>query len=196
MLRKIIFFIGCFLLTVVLSGQSDSLSSLKQALVISKLSHPVNFDGIPDEEAWNSVDPVKLIMFTPVFGNEPTEETDFRIAYDDKFLYAGAWVYYKDTSLMRSAGYKRDYTGMGGDWIGLILDSYNDKENGLMFFTNPDGLRFDSHIQRDAVVNQPDQQPMNLSWNTFWDGLSRQRTSLCWISVLYSARNTCGTALK
>jgi hypothetical protein len=39
----------------------------------------------------------------------------------------------------------------------------------MMFFTTPEGLRFDAGIQKDAVVFMPDQQPMNLSWNTFWD---------------------------
>jgi hypothetical protein len=140
------------------------------------LSQPVNFDGIPDEEAWRSIDPIKLIMFSPVFGKEPTEETDFRIAYDDKYLYAGVWLYYKDPSMIKSASYKRDYMGQGSDMIGFTLDTYNDKENGLAFFTSPEGLRFDAGIQRDAVVNQPDQMPMNLSWNTFWDVMTQKHS--------------------
>ncbi len=154
---------------VVLLSQSDSFLSRKQALRINRISQPVNFDGIPDEEAWNSVNPIKLIMHTPVFGKEPTEDTDIRMAYDEKYLYAGARLYYKDTAMIQSASYKRDYMGMGSDWFGLILDTYNDKENAVAFFTTPDGLRFDASIQRDAVVNQPDQMPMNISWNTFWD---------------------------
>ena len=42
------------------------------------------------------------------------------------------------------------------------------------FFTTPDGLRMDAAIQKDAVVTLPDQMPMNLNWNTFWDVLTRQ----------------------
>ncbi|OFY64608.1 MAG: hypothetical protein A2V64_03620 [Bacteroidetes bacterium RBG_13_43_22] len=170
----ILFFLICIPFPV--KGQSDSLTSRKQAPVINKLSHPIIFDGIPDEEAWNSIEPIKLIMFAPVFGKEPTEDTDIRITYDDKYLYAGAWLYYKDTSMIISASYKRDFMGMGGDWLGFTLDTYNDKENGLMFFTSPDGLRFDAGVQRDAVVNQPDQEPINLSWNTFWDVLTNKNS--------------------
>jgi hypothetical protein len=144
-------------------------SSLKEAIVINHISLPVDFDGIPDEEAWQSVVPVKLIMFAPVFGKEPSERSDIRLAYDDKYLYAGARLYYKDPSMIRSASYKRDYEGMGGDWFGFILDTYNDKENAVAFFTTPDGLRFDSSIERDAVLRTPNQMPINLSWNTFWD---------------------------
>jgi len=158
--------------TVVLS-QADTLSSQKR-LTISRLSQELKFDGIPDEVAWNEIKPIPLIMHSPVFGKDPTEETDIRITYDDKYLYAGARIFYGDPSLMRSASLKRDYKGMGSDWLGLFLDTYNDKENSMMFFTTPDGLRFDAGVQKDAVLPRPDQEPINLSWNTFWDVLTHK----------------------
>ena len=108
-------------------------------------------------------------MHTPSFGREPSERTDVRFAYDEKYLYMGAKLYYNDVSMMKSASFKRDYTGLGGDLFGFILDTYNDNENGVVFYTTPDGLRFDASIQRDAVLTRPDQKPMNLSWNAFWD---------------------------
>jgi hypothetical protein len=138
-------------------------------LIISKLTQPVSFDGIPDEEAWNPVEPVNMIMHSPVFGKEPAEKTDARFAYDDRYLYVGARLFYNDPGMIRSASYKRDFMGMGGDWFGFILDTYNDNENGVVFFTTPDALRFDAGIQRDAVITRDDQMPMNLSWNAFWD---------------------------
>jgi len=30
-------------------------------------------------------------------------------------------------------------------------------------------IAFDAGIQKDAVPPRPDQEPMNLSWNAFWD---------------------------
>ena len=146
----------------------------KEPLIIEKLNSPISFDGVPDEEAWRSISQIKLVMHSPVFGKDPTENTDIRIAYDDKFLYAGARLFYRDPSMIRSSSYKRDFMGMGSDWFGLFLDTYNDKENSMMFFTTPDGLRFDAGVQKDAVVTLPDQQPINLSWNTFWDVLTRK----------------------
>jgi len=172
--RLLIISILLLSLALTSTGQSDTLLSRKQALVINRVSQPVNFDGVPDEEAWKSNEPVNMVMFTPVFGREPAEKTDFRLAYDDNYLYAGAWLYYKDPSEIRSASYKRDYMGQGSDVIGFILDSYNDKENGLAFFTSVEGLRFDAGIQRDAVVGMPNQMPMNISWNTFWDVITKR----------------------
>ena len=163
------FFLILFLPVSLSSGQSDSSSTLKNAVIIEKLVLPVNFDGIPDEEAWNTIIPLKMIMHSPVFRKEPTENTDTRVAYDDKYLYVAARLFYQDPGMIRSASLKRDYMGMGGDWFGIVLDTYNDKENALAFFTSPDALRWDATIQKDAVVPLPDQMPMNISWNTFWD---------------------------
>ena len=152
-----------------LNGQSESFSGLKNAIIIERLTQQVNFDGIPDETAWESVVPLKMVMHSPVFGKEPTENSDIRLAYDDKYLYVAAQLSYNDSGMVRSASLKRDYMGMGGDWLFIILDTYNDKENGLAFSTSPDGLRWDATIQKDAVVLMPDDLPMNISWNTFWD---------------------------
>jgi hypothetical protein len=154
--------------------QSDTVDYLKSTLTIKKFSQEVVFDGIPDEEAWKEITPIKLIMHSPVFGKEPSENSDVRIGYDDKYMYAGARLFYKDPSLIRSASLKRDFLGAGTDWFGIFFDTYNDKENALAFFTTPDGLRLDAAVQKDAVVNFPGQMPLNLNWNTFWDVLTKQ----------------------
>jgi len=71
-----------------LLSQSPGLNSdLKNAVVIERIAFPVTFDGIPDEEAWNSIKPITLIMHSPVYGKDPSEKTDTRLAYDDKYLY-------------------------------------------------------------------------------------------------------------
>jgi hypothetical protein len=175
MLNRLIFRAYSLLLISVLSvpvlyGQiKGSSSDLKDALIINRLTLPITFDGKPDEEAWSSVESIKMTMHTPVFGKEPTEKTDTRLAYDDEYLYFSSKLFYNDPEMAQSASLKRDYMGMGGDWFGVILDTYNDKENGLAFFTSPDGLRWDATVLKDAVTYFPDQFPINISWNTFWD---------------------------
>jgi hypothetical protein len=144
-------------------------SSLNPHVVITKLLQPVTFDGTPDEAAWQPVSPLRLTMYQPVFGKEPSEETDIRIGYDSEYLYIGGRMAYVDSGMIRSSTFKRDYMGMGSDWLGVVLDTYDDKENGLAFFTTPDALRWDASILKDAVVSLPDQMPFNISWNTFWE---------------------------
>jgi hypothetical protein len=154
--------------------QPDILKTPRQANLIPRLDQPLNFDGIPDDIAWELISPFNLIVYSPVWGKEPSEESDVRMAYDDKYLYVGAWLYCKDPSIIRSTSYKRDYTGAGGDWFMIFLDTYNDKENFQVFATTPDALRYDATIQKDAVQNRPDDIPMNVSWNAFWDVLTHR----------------------
>jgi hypothetical protein len=168
----------CVLGFLILAGQI-ALSQDNASVIIKRLTHPVNFDGVPDEECWTEVNPLKLTMHAPYFGKEPSELSDVRCAYDEKYFYLGAKLYYKDLTLIRSSSYKRDYMGLGGDLFGFILDTYDDNENGIVFYTTPDGLRFDASIQRDAILTRPDQKPMNLSWNAFWD-VSTKKDSSGW----------------
>ena len=53
-------------------------------------------------------------------------------------------------------------------FLRIILDTFNDKENSVAFFTTPSGLRTDFTIFNDA---QPKGSafPLNFDWNTFWD---------------------------
>jgi hypothetical protein len=171
---KNIFLVVFLIPGLYLFSQPDSLLQKNQALVINKLTLPVSFDGNPDEEAWQAINSIKLVMYSPVFGKDPAEDSDVRISYDDKYLYVGARLYYKDPGMIQTASLKRDYQGAGGDWFGIFLDTYNDKENSMVFGTSPDGYRYDANVQKDAVVFMPDQMPMNISWNTFWDVLTRR----------------------
>ncbi len=134
-------------------------------MVVKRVAAPIQFDGIPDEPAWNAVSPLPVVMHQPVFGNSPTELTEVLIAYDDEYIYLGGRLYDSEPEKMMANTKKRDALTANTEWFGLILDTYNDKENGLGFFTNPNGLRLDVSVFNDAVG----EMPINISWNTFWD---------------------------
>jgi hypothetical protein len=110
-------------------------------------------------------------MHRPNFGNEPSEKSDVRIGYDDEFLWIGASLFMNDASEIFAATKKRDEMLFGYDAFGIVLDTYNDNENGLAFFTAPTGLRTDFTISNDATGDfGPGGPPgLNTSWNTFWD---------------------------
>jgi hypothetical protein len=57
------------------------------------------------------------------------------------------------------------------DAFGIVLDSYNDNETALAFYTAPTGLRTDYTIANDAAGGMGPGGPggMNISWDTFWD---------------------------
>ena len=133
---------------------------------VAKLSGKITFDGVPDEEAWLQIPPLKLTMHTPFFGNEPTEASTVKIAYDNEYFYVSGILKYNDVSTIRAVSKKRDYTTLSTDWFGVIIDTFNDRKNAVGFFTNPNGLRSDATAKNDVSGKDDD---LNFSWNTFWD---------------------------
>ncbi len=134
---------------------------------IAKLDGTIKFDGIPDEPVWESTSPFPMITQIPTYGVPPSQQTDIRILYDDSYMYIGASMFVEDPEMISAFGKKRDLNSGSCDWIGVSLDTYNDKENSLLFFTNPNGIRWDATVSDDG--NAEDKLPLNTNWNTFWE---------------------------
>jgi hypothetical protein len=137
-----------------------------ELLKVSKISGGIFFDGIPDEEVWKSIRDLPMVMHSPVFGDEPSEQSSMKIAYDDLYLYVSGFLYYQNPDEIRSIGKKRDQSIPTTDWFGIILDTFNDKKNAVSFWTNPNGVRTDGTVQNDMADPNND---VSFSWNTFWD---------------------------
>jgi len=150
-----------------------------QRLVIARLQGPVVLDGRSDEAGWKGVTPFPFVMQAPTFGGPPSERTEVLFAYDDGFVYAAGRLYDREPEKIQAPTKKRDAMIATTDWFGVLFDTFNDKENGLAFFTTPSGLRFDAAVFRDAQMTSPTEMPMNLSWNTFWD-VAVARTAEGW----------------
>ncbi len=143
-------------------------SGASEPLVIKKIQKDIVFDGSPFEEVWNEVTPIPMIMYMPNFGDKPTEKTEVRMYYNADFLYVSGRLYDKDASKISNLSKKRDEYSGNSDGFGIIIDSFNDKENALAFLTYPSGTRMDFTVFNDAVGGSG-RMPFNESWNTFWD---------------------------
>jgi len=126
------------------------------------------FDGIPDEAAWQSLEPFPMISHMPVYGNPPSEQSEIKMGYDENYVYVGGSLYVSDPSYIQAVGKTRDMETMSSDFFMISIDTYNDKENSLIFATNPLGLRWDAAVSNDGTMNM-DQMPVNMDWNTFWE---------------------------
>jgi hypothetical protein len=151
--------------------KSESTSKKTAPIVLSRIKGQVQLDGLSDESAWEGIEPLPIIMQIPVFCAEPSEKTEVLIAYDDDYLYAAGRLFDSEPSKIQITSKQRDFLGGNSDYFGIIIDSFNDKENGLGFFTTPAGLRMDTTIFNDAVGFDQTMggMPLNISWNTFWD---------------------------
>jgi len=158
------------LLVAISSFNTDLIG--QEAVKIKRITGMIEFDGFPGESAWQTLDLFALKMHKPNYAIQPSEKTDVRIGFDDEFLWIGASLFMDDASKIFAVTKKRDEMLFDYDAFGIILDTYNDNENGLAFFTTPIGLRTDYTISNDASGDGggPDGPSfMNVSWNTFWD---------------------------
>lgn len=149
--------------------------------VLARLASAVQIDGLSDEPAWEAIDPLPLTTYEPEFGMPPTERTEIRVAYDDHYLYVAGRLYDSEPSGIRSNSMYRDRYA-GDDSFAILLDTFNDNENALWFFTNPAGVRFDMAITQDGEgrFRGP---PGNAAWDTFWDVATRV-TSEGWFAEM------------
>lgn len=132
--------------------------------VLSRLSGPVKIDGLSDEPAWQQIEPLPLTMFTPAFQGQPTERTEILIAHDDHYLYVAGRMYDSEPERIQANSLVRDLD-RGGDFLNILLDTFNDNETLTAFVTTPSGNRLDAQINNDAEGDDF----FNQNWNAFWD---------------------------
>ena len=158
-----------FLMFFILAGFTYSRG--QETVKIRRIEGTIAFDGRPDEEAWSGASPFQLTMHKPDNGSAPSQKTEVMICYDDESVWIGARLFMDNVSKINYVSKKRDEEFFGFDAFGVIIDTYNDNENGLAFFTAPTGIRVDYTISNDAVTKGPMgmRSILNFSWNTFWD---------------------------
>jgi len=129
-----------------------------------RLTEPLAVDGRLDEEVYRSTASVSdFVQQVPKEGALATERTEAWVLFDRDTLYISArcwdtappdkWVaneLRRDTNQLRQ-----------NDTFGVILDTFYDRRNGYLFYTNPLGARADQAVTDEGNLN-PD-------WNPVWD---------------------------
>ena len=148
----------CLILILVFSTNA---TNAQAPLQLTYLTEPIQIDGLSNEPGWQRIEPLPMVMYKPTYKGEPTEKTEIRVAYDKDYLYCSARCYDTNPSRIRVNSLYRDRSSKD-DKFGIILDTFNDKESALSFWTTPAGVRGDEAIFNDGKSD-------NKHWNTYWD---------------------------
>lgn len=171
-------YLSLFLLFIVFFTEIPTASLAQQRtadpLVIPHLDGPIILDGPSDEPAWEAVPPWVPTQYEPNNGAAITERTEFRVAYNEDYLYLSMRGYDSaGENGIRSNTLYRDGLG-GSDHFEIMLDSFNDNETAFIFTTTPAGIRKDAAISNDASGGGIATGGwINGSFNTFWDVATR-----------------------
>lgn len=135
-------------------------SIIRKKYYTQSLSGTITLDGIPSEEAWNTVEWAgDFIQWQPNEGKPPSQPTSFKILYDEKYLYVAYRCYdAAPDSIVRRMGRRDEFPG---DWIEINIDSYHDLRNAFSFTLSASGVRSDEFASSDG--NNWDE-----NWNPIW----------------------------
>ena len=136
------------------SGKSDS-PAAKGAFVlppekanpvtIPRFEKPPLIDGKLDEEIWKTAAVLKdFYQIQPGDNIAPSKPTEVLIGYDPKFLYI-AFKVTDEPDKIRSTIAKRDNI-FNDDYVGFMLDTFNDQRKAFECFFNPLGIQADGML--------------------------------------------------
>ncbi len=136
-----------------------------------RLETPPNLDGeITSDPAWHEVVPVSgFVQNTPDEGEPATEKTEVYMAFDDLTLYVGVVCHDREPNGIIVAHAQRDESLDETDSFRMILDTYQDRQGGFVFGTNPAGAQYDGQVTGRSSGGLTAGNSFNLNWDTSWE---------------------------
>ena len=134
----------------------------KATLRAVRLEGTLEIDGRLDEAFYQSTLPIEdFVQQVPKEGAPASERTQAWIFYDDENLYFTARCFDSHPERIVANELRRDSTNIfnGGDSLTLVIDTFHDRRNGVLFQTNPLGALRDQAIADGQYIE---------SWNTIW----------------------------
>jgi hypothetical protein len=134
---------------------------------IPRVESPIKVDGVLDEAAWQGALQLKVDVEIDPGKNRPAPVTTTAyLAYDHENLYAAFRAHDPDPSAIRATLADRD-TPFSDDFVGLMLDTFNDDRRAFELFVNPLGVQMD--LSRDETAGGQEDS----AWDTIWSSAGR-----------------------
>ncbi len=129
-----------------------------------RLDESIDFDGVLDEAVYGTVPAISgFIQLTPDVGAAATERTEAWILFDETNVYVSARVWDSAPESQWVANEMRRDTSQlrQNDTFAVFFDTFYDRRNGVLFYTNPLGARADAQFTNEGNPNS--------DWNPVWD---------------------------
>jgi hypothetical protein len=121
----------------------------------------IALDGKLDDPVWQKAAAATgFHVWTPDRGTLPSEETVFKVAYDEDAVYFAVACLARDPSSIISRLSRRDRFS-NSDLVSVYVDPYLDRTTGYNFKVNPDGVQLDAYMFNDGDRDD--------DWNAVWE---------------------------
>lgn len=126
----------------------------------------INVDGVMDEAIWEQALKLDLTTETKPGENiQATVQTETWVVENGEYLYLAFYAHDPDISKIRAHYHDRDQA-WEDDFVGILIDTFNNEQRAYEFFVNPYGAQMD--LIQDDLNNRED-----ASWDAIWDSAGK-----------------------
>jgi len=135
---------------------------------------PVVDGTVLGDPAWAGLVPAtEFWQVQPDEGQPATQKTEVYIGFSDTALYIGMVAYDDNPDGIIVTDSRRDSSLNDTDSFRVIIDGLLDRQNGLVFGTNPVGMEYDAQVIKEGVSGAFGDDGFNLNWDASWSVQSR-----------------------
>ncbi len=153
------YYISIFIFfSLIMNAQDNNIS-------ITQLNQPIKIDGNVDPE-WSLIDSITLnYQLEPDYGSTPSRKTIVKVAQFKENLCFLFICSIKTSNEVAANIQQRDRLNLNDDLVSILLDTYNDNHNAVLFQVNPIGTIADAKITNDG-------KRIDYLWDTDWEAKS------------------------
>lgn len=141
-----------------LAGQSQTIEKRTYQTAFTRAAPEI--DGLLNDSCWSKVAWTgDFIQIQPYENKAPSQQTNFKILYDDDNLYLFIRAYDSEPQKISRRISRRD--NFDGDMVSIAIDSYYDQQTAFSFTAMASGAKGDEAVTQDG--NNWDE-----SWNPIW----------------------------
>ncbi|MEA2564444.1 MAG: hypothetical protein QOH06_5948 [Acidobacteriota bacterium] len=156
---------------------ADDLYADVRTLAARPVEGDIILDGFLNEPAWDRIPAAAgFTQREPAAGAPSTETTEVRVAFNPATLYIAIRALDSDPRAITAKEMRNDAPLFQDDAVAILLDTFNDRRNGYMFETNPNGARAEGLINDEG-------DSVNMEWDGVWEVAAR-RTEDGWAAEM------------
>lgn len=133
----------------------------QQTIGLVRTTEKISIDGLDTETAWSfEATQSHFTQFSPNPSAPSSQKTAVKLLYDDDALYVFAICYDEPDKVSKVLSIRDDFNA-NTDNFQIILDTYNDDQNGFVFGVSSMGVQYDSKI-----FLSDESKELNMVWNS------------------------------
>ncbi len=159
---------GVLFSTLLLLGFLFIFTSLKaqetdRSILVKYITEKITLNGSLDEPGWQTADVgANFWQYFPTDTARTKYPTEFRLLYDDHFLYIGVRGTASSDKYVVSS-LRRDFKGTTNDNVTLMFDTFKDGNTAFLFGMTPYGVQREAFISQGGAV-----AGFNPNWDQKW----------------------------